>query len=204
MGRGKTNYLLTNESGEIKEICGMHEVANFLKVVDSTVYKYQDVDKALNGWYITTKGKCDCTPKKVYRRYYKSKKRFTDINNKWHYQTFYPEKKTILAYKSFKIPTNKNNNFELLDLKVKKALKLLMKRLNKDIEDYIVYSEIPTFFNVNDNVKYNLYYLEIHFKFREIDTFNGWLNYLNDYIVKLDKFIENYEATPQTSKRLEY
>ena len=204
MGKGKTNYILINENGETKEICGMREVANFLKCVDSTVYKYSDVGMSYNGWYITTNGMCDCTPKRVYRKYYKSKKRFTDINNNWHYQTFYPEKKTLLAYKSFKIPANKNTNYELLDLKVKKAIKLLMKKLNNDIEDYIVYSEIPTFFNLDKSIKYNIYYLELHFKFREIDKFYDWVNYLNDYILKLNNYIENYEATPQISKRLEY
>lgn len=193
MGKGKTNYILRNENGEIKEICGMREVANFLGVVDSTVYKYQDVDKPYNGWYITRNGFCDCSPRtRQVKRFYKSKNKYIDIDNNWCYQTFYPPQKTILVYKSFKIPAKTISNYETLDLDVKKAVRLLVNRLKKDVEDYIVYSEIPTFFNVNDNIKYNLYYLELHFKFKEMEEFYDWVNFLNPYIKNLDNYISNF------------
>lgn len=193
MGKGKTNYILRNENGEIKEICGMREVANFLGCVDSTVYKYTDVDKSYNGWYITTNGFCECAPRtRQVKRFYKSKNKYIDIDNNWCYQTFYPLQKTILVYKSFKIPAKKIKDFELLDLNVKKAVMLLIKRLKNDVEDYIVYSEIPTFFNINPNIKFNIYYLELHFKFKKMEEFYDWINFLNPYISNLDNYILNF------------
>lgn len=208
MSRGKTNYILRNEKGEEIEICGMKEVAKFLGCVDSTVYNYQDSDRYYNGWLITIKGVCECQKKKIplqnntiKRIHYKEKN--------WKYHTFYPKKKTIALWKSFLVPSGAEFDFQKLDETVKKGVELLVKKLHKDLdEQYIVYTEMPKFFNSQKTSAKSIYYLELHFKFKELDNFKDWVRYLQPWIDRMDTYIknliENYEATPQISKRLEY
>ena len=190
MSRGKTNYLLTSQNGEKIVICGMKEVAKFLGCVDSTVYNYQDSGKYYNGWLIEVDGRCECQERKVPLQY-NTVKRIHYKEKNWKYHTFYPKKKTIALWKSFLVPEGKEFDFQKLDVTVRKAIDLLVKKLHKDLdENYIVHTEMPKFFNGQKTSAKSIYYLEIHFKFKELDNFKAWVMYLQPYINNLDEYIK--------------
>lgn len=190
MSREKTNYLLTSHSGEKMVICGMKEVAKFLGCVDSTVYNYQNSGRYYNGWLIEVDGRCECQERKVPLQY-NTVKRIHYKEKNWKYHTFYPNKKTIALWKSFLVPEGKEFDFQRLDETVRKAIDLLVKKLHKDLDkNYIVHTEMPKFFNGQKASTKSIYYLELHFKFKELDNFKDWVRYLQPYINNLDEYIK--------------
>ena len=80
---------------------------------------------------------------------------------------------------------------------VRKGVELLVKKLHKDLdEQYIVYSEMPKFFTNQKASAKSIYYLELHFKFKELDNFKDWVRFLQPYINNLDTFIrQQYSDT---------
>lgn len=188
MAKTKTNYLLTNENGETKELCGMRAVANFIGCVDSTIYVYQNSGKPYKGWYINVVGSCDCAQRIIQNGY---KKRIRYREKDWNYKTYYPAKKTIALSKTYFVPNPLDCDFNKLDINVRNAIKLLVKRLKNDLDkQYICYTKMPKYLNGKNETAKSLYYVELHFKFRELNNFKDWVNFLAPWIERLDTYIK--------------